>query len=424
MPDVVSAVLDSGLRVLVARRPSVPLVDLRLRVPFAGDESDHPAAAELFTATLLAGTGRRDRVAIDDELALVGADLSVSVDPERLLVAGSALADGLPAVLEVLADVLTGATHPEAEVARERERLIERITVARAQPRTIAREALQRRRFDDHPIAREMPTVEQVAAVGVDRVRALQSTALVPRGATLTLVGDLDPAAAIGNVERLLGGWTGEVPARVLGPPPPVEAGDLLLVHRPGSVQSQLRLTAPALPRDDPRYAAVQLANLVFGGYFSSRWMENVREDKGYTYGAHSGIEFIPGGALLGVETDVASDVTAAALLETRYELGRLSAVPPSAEEVEAARRYAVGSLLISLDSQGGLASTLSALAAVGLDVEWLRMHPARLEAVTVDEVAAAALEFFAPTAFTGVIVGDVDVIGARVRALGAVAGP
>jgi zinc protease len=162
----------------------------------------------------------------------------------------------------------------------------------------------------------------------------------------------------------------------------------------------------------------------VFGGYFSSRWMENVREDKGYTYGAHSGIEFIPGGALLGVETDVASDVTAAALLETRYELGRLSAVPPSAEEVEAARRYAVGSLLISLDSQGGLASTLTALAAVGLDVDWLRTHPARLEAVTVDDVAAAALEFFAPTAFTGVVVGDVDVIGAGVRALGGIAGP
>jgi zinc protease len=195
-------------------------------------------------------------------------------------------------------------------------------------------------------------------------------------------------------------------------------------VHRPGSVQSQLRLSAPALPRDDPRYAPLQLANLVFGGYFSSRWMENVREDKGYTYGAHSGVEFVPGGAVLGVETDVASDVTAAALLETRYELGRLGAVPPTAAEVDAARAYAVGSLLISLDNQGGLASTLAALAADGLGVEWLRGHPARLEAVTVEQVAEAALEFFAPSAFTGVLVGDADVIGAGVRALGGVTGP
>jgi zinc protease len=203
-----------------------------------------------------------------------------------------------------------------------------------------------------------------------------------------------------------------------------VVASNLELVPRAGSVQSQLRLSAPALPRLDGRYAALQLANLVFGGYFSSRWMENVREDKGYTYGAHSGIEFVPGGAVLGVETDVASDVTAAALLETRYELGRLTAVPPTEAEVDAARAYAVGSLLISLDNQGGLASTLSALAADGLGIEWLRAHPGRLESVTVDQVAEAALEFFAPSAFTGVVVGDADVIGAGVRALGGITGP
>jgi predicted Zn-dependent peptidase len=219
-------------------------------------------------------------------------------------------------------------------------------------------------------------------------------------------------------------GWTGSHPARVLSPPPPVSPSNVELVSRAGSVQSQLRLSAAAVGRLDARYAALQLANLVFGGYFSSRWMENVREDKGYTYGAHSGTEFVPGGAVLSVETDVASDVTAAALLETRYELGRMTAVPPTAAEIDAARRYAVGSLLISLDSQGGYASTISTLAADGVPVGWLRDHPARLEAVTTDEVAAAALEFFAPTAFTGVIVGDVDVIGAGVRALGAVAGP
>ena len=125
---------------------------------------------------------------------------------------------------------------------------------------------------------------------------------------------------------------------------------------------------------------------------------------------------------MLSVETDVASDVTAAALLETRYELGRLTAVPPTPEEIDAARAYATGSLLISLDNQGGLASTISALAADGLGVEWLRAHPARLETVTVDQVAAAALRYFAPTAFTGVIVCDADVIGTGVRALGGIA--
>jgi zinc protease len=430
LPDVVDRVLGSGLRVQAVHRPSVPMVELRLRVPFADPAPDaaaspgHPAVAELLSSTLLTGTAARDRVTIDDELAAVGADLGVSVDPERFVVGGSGLADGLDQLLAVLGDVLTGATHPDAEVARERERLVDRITVARSQPRSIAREALQKHRFGDHPITREMPRAEDVAAVTAEQVRALQAEALVPRGAILTLVGDIDPEAAIARVERSLGGWAAGGAARELAAPPPLTPGDLLLVHRPGSVQSQLRLTAPALPRHDPRYQALQIANLVFGGYFSSRWMENIREDKGYTYGAHSGPEFVPGGAVLGVETDVASDVTAAALLETRYELGRMTVSPPTAEEVEAARAYATGSLLISLDTQGGLASTLSALAAEGLDVDWLRAAPQRLQAVTVEQVAEAAREFFAPTRFTGVVVGDVDAIGPGVRALGGVSGP
>lgn len=428
LPDVEQAVLGTGLRVLAARRPSVPMVEIRLRIPFAAADEEsapgHSAAAELLSSTLLTGTAGRDRVTIDDQLAAVGAELGVVVDPERLGIGGSALADGLPTVLEVLADVLTGAVYPDADVARERSRLVERISVARAQPSTIAREALQRRRFGDHPITRELPTGAAVAEVTAEELRRLHTEGVVPAGSVLTLVGDLDPATAIGHVEKLLGGWDAAGAARELSPPPPLRPGDLELVHRPGSVQSQLRLSAPALRREDPRYAALQLANLVFGGYFSSRWMENIREDKGYTYGAHSGVEFVPGGAVLDVQTDVASAVTAAALLETRYELGKLTAVPPTAAEVDAARRYAVGSLLISLDSQGGFASTISALAADGLGVDWLREHPARLEAATTDEVAAAALDFFAPTAFTGVVVGDADVVGRGVRALGGVTGP
>jgi zinc protease len=421
LPDVTDTVLPNGLRVLAAHRPGIPMVELRLRVPFAGDAPEHPAVAELLAETLLTGTATRDRVTIDDELAAVGADLGVAVDPERLIVSGSGLAAGLPDVLGVLADVLTAATHPDAEVARERDRLVERITMARAQPRTIAREALQRKRFGDHPITREMPTEAAVTAVTAEEVRALQSASLVPRGSILTLVGDVDPVAAIADVEKLLQGWTADRAARELTPPPPITASDLELVHRPGSVQSQLRLTAPGVGRGHSAYAALQLANLVFGGYFSSRWMENIREDKGYTYGAHSGVEFVPGGGVLGLETDVASDVTAAALLETRYELGRLVAVPPTAAEVDAARAYAIGSLAISLDSQGGLASSIAALAADDLTLDWLGSHPARLAAVTVEEVAAVALRFFAPTAVTGVIVGDADVIGPGVRALGGV---
>jgi zinc protease len=193
----------------------------------------------------------------------------------------------------------------------------------------------------------------------------------------------------------------------------------VLFVPRPGAVQSQLRLSAQAVPRTDSRYAALQLANLAYGGFFSSRLVENIREDKGYTYHARSSLEFTPSGATLLVDADTASDVTAPALLEMRYELGRIGAVPPNETEVDTVRRYAIGSLLIATASQTGLASQLAGLASLGLNADWLVEHPARLAAVTSEEIAEAALEFFAPTRFTGVVVGD----AAQLRALRALGG-
>jgi predicted Zn-dependent peptidase len=421
MPANVDTVLDDGLRVIAVRRPGVPLVELRLRVPLAGTHRTHPARAELVASTLLAGTVRRNRAEVDMDLARVGGDLGASVDPERLTVSGNALAGGLDVLLEVMTDALTAATHSTAEVRLEKERLSAHLAMALSQPRTIARLALQRRRYGDHPVTRELPEIADVAEVTPAAVRALHRRAVVPRGSVLVLVGDLSPARTVDAVAAALDGWRSDRVAAELPPLPALRGGDVELVHRAGAVQSQLRLSAEALPRTDPRYPALQLANLVFGGYFSARLPENIREDKGYTYGAHSYVEFNPHGATLVVDTDTATDVTAAALHETRYELGRLVVVPPDEDELESARRYAVGSLSISMASQSGLASTLLALAAVGLDLDWLRAHPARLAAVTRDDVAAAATEFFAPAAFTGVVVGDAERLAGPLAALGGV---
>jgi predicted Zn-dependent peptidase len=117
----------------------------------------------------------------------------------------------------------------------------------------------------------------------------------------------------------------------------------------------------------------------------------------------------------------VASEVTAPALLETRYELARLGLVPPTESEVETVRQYAIGALLTSTASQAGLASQLVAVGSVGLDAEYLRNHPGRLAAVTREQVAEAALEFFAPDRFTGVVVGDAEALAPGLRVVGGV---
>jgi predicted Zn-dependent peptidase len=285
----------------------------------------------------------------------------------------------------------------------------------------IAREALQRRRYGNHPFAREWPLPDDVAAVTPAAVRALHRRSVVPGGAVLVLVGDIVPARVVESVASVLAGWHSDHPAVGLAPLPPLTPADVLLVHRHGAVQSQLRLSAQAVPRDDERYPALQLANLVFGGYFSSRWVENIREDKGYTYSAHSGLEFTSSGATLLADADTASEVTAAALLETRYELGRMAVSPPDEAEVDNARQYAIGSLTINSASQRGLAGQLVTLTSLGLDLDWLLNHAARLRAVTAGQVAEVAAHFFAPSRFTGVVVGDAKRLADPLAALGGV---
>ncbi|WP_229674454.1 M16 family metallopeptidase [Nakamurella endophytica] len=423
-PTLRQEVLGSGLTVVAVRKPGVPLVEVRLRVPFGGRSPEHAARAEVLAATVLLGTGTRSRSQVDAELAAVGGHLDARVDPQRLLLTGSVLSSGLPVLLDVLADSLTDPRYGREDVAGERDRIGEHLAMAASQPSVVAREKLQQLRFGDHPAALDNPDAGLVAAVTPAVVRNLHRRAVLPAGSVLVLVGDLRPADAVRRVADALGGWTPAGPARTLAVPPAVTGGPVHAFHRDGAVQSQVRLTAAAVDRTHEDYPAVQLANLVYGGYFSSRLVENIREDKGYTYSAHSSLEFWPGRAAVTIGFDTATASTAAALLEARYELGRLALVPPKDAEVEAARQYALGTLATSLSTQAGYASTLSALLGFGLEPGWLQRHAARLAAVTPGEVARAAATVFAPSAATGVVVGDLQAVGAQLSALGDVVLP
>ncbi len=272
--------------------------------------------------------------------------------------------------------------------------------------------------YGDHPYGLDLPTAEAVQDVRPRHLRALHEARIAPAGSVLTLVGDLSPRRATDLVARTLAGWTA-VSKGMPTPPAPEQVGrPALLIDRPGAVQTTLRFGGAAPSRNDPRFAAATLANLVFGGYFSSRWVANIREDKGYTYSPHSGIDHPPAGSRLTAGADVATGVTAPALLESLYELGRVATLPVTQAELDLARRYAIGTLALSTASQAGLAGLISQLSGSGLGVEWLRDHPKALEAVTVDDVLEAGARWFAPSVLTPVFVGDTAVVGDSLRTL------
>ena len=414
-------VLDNGLRVIAVRKPGIPIVEVRLRLPFLSAKAKHPAQAMVLAETLLTGAAGRGRSDLAAAIQGLGGDLHASVDADRLVVSGNVLATNLRKLLDVVGDLATEPSFAADEVATERDRLVEKLTIMRARPSVVAAEALATRMWGAHPYAVDLARPEDVAAVTPAQLRALHGSLVRPAAGVLVLVGDLPPGRMIAAAEAALTRWTGKATKPRVPPLPEAPRGALLVVDRRGSVQSSFRFGGAALPRTDAGYPALQLANLVFGGYFTSRWTENLREDKGYTYGPHSRIDHHVLGSSLTLSVEVATPVTAPAYLETLYELGRLATLPVTETEVASVQQYAIGSLALSTATQAGLASTLSALAAFGLGLDWITAHPARLLAVTIDEIAEAAARFFAPSALTSVVVGDAEAIAGPLAALGPV---
>jgi zinc protease len=410
--------LDTGLKVVAIEHRGVPLVQLRLWVPFAGSDEAEAARSSLLATTMVAGTEHLEDAGLAAALQHMGGTLSVGADPDRLLIRGEALATRLPDLLELLADVLTSATYPEHEVEGERERIVEELKLAWSYPTVLGQYALLRRIFGSHPYTQEIPEAEPIVGTSVAYLRRLHAERVLPQGSTLVLVGDVPADQAVALADSALSRWnrlgtTPRVPAL-----PEIEPGPTVLVNRPGSVQSSIWVGGYGLPRSDPSYPALQVANIVFGGNFASRLVRNLREDKGYTYVPESAFLHFATGSILQLHVDVANDVTAPAILEIAYEVGRMATLLVARDELEHARDYAIGALALQTATQAGLVDEVVELETSGLEAEWLQELPRRLAEVTAEQVLEQAARFFAPSRMVTVIVGDAEQIAGPVSRL------
>jgi len=421
LPAVGDRTLPNGLRVLVARRPGIPRFEARLVVPIARADGGDGARMRVLTETVLSGTPRYSSKEIAEELQGMGGALGSYADAEQLIIGGSSLSLDRRPFLSLFGHVLREATFPPSEVAIERERIVQEIALLRAQPSVVANDALVGRLYGRHPYGRGTPEPESVARVQPAALRKLHAARVRPAGSLLVLAGDLEVDATMAAAAEAFGPWEAgggqsDLPAPQITTPP-----SFLVVDRPGAVQTNVRLGGPALARTDPDYPALALAVTVYSGYFTSRLNDNIREQKGYTYGAHSRIEHRRMASQITVSADVGREVTAAALVEVFYELGRMVSLPVSQAELDAARRYVQGTLAMGIQTQSGLTSYLGSLVAAGLPVSYLREYPAALERVGVNDVLAAAHRYLGPSQLTTVLVGDAATVVPAVEPLGPV---
>ncbi len=423
VPTIYEDTLGGVVPALAVRRRGVPLAQVRLLFTVGAAQVAKGADATVLAESLLAGTDRYDRQELAGAVERLGGRLWANHDDDSFVLGGSVLAANTGPLLEIVADVLSGAAYRADDVRTDRERIANEIVIALSQPDIVADEALRRRMYGRHPYGGRLPRPGALRRVSASALRALHPLLLNPGAARLVIVGDVEPRRALAMAAETLGPWLESRHDATEGVPPlpQVQGGPILLVPRPGSVQSNLRLGRSAPTRSDPDWPAAVLANLAFGGLFASRLVENLRERHGYTYSPGSSFRHGRAGSALVISADVGVDVTAAALLETRYELGRIAVEGIADEEVEAARRYAIGTFTFLTATQSGLADTLATLTLAGIGPGYLGSYPASLHRTTRAEVEAAARHLLSPTGFATVVVGDVDEVGGGLAAVDAV---
>lgn len=415
--------LGGWLRTVAVRRATVPMVEVRLALPLAAPLLERRAELAVLDETFLAGTAALDRSALSTAVQALGGQLTLDISVDRAQLRASALAAHLGELLGLLAELLVHAAYVDDAVRADRRRVAEEVVLLRSDPGVIAGEALDHRQYRRHPYRYRWPTATAVRRVQPDALRALHHGVLTRRAGVLVVVGDLAPEEMLGQAEEALGPWLAAAgaaaPPELLEPAAAPAPGALVLVHRDGALQSNIRLAGVAPTRRDPRWPAATLANLCFGGLFSSRLVENLRERRGYTYSPRSSIEHRLAGSRLVVTLDVATEVTAPALVEVAYELGRAVTTGFSPSEVDDARRYALGSLTLATASQHGLAEQLVDWLLDGLGPEQLEVFGEALRTCSAEDVAAAGAELLAPAGLVTVVVGDVGATEASLLRLG-----
>jgi predicted Zn-dependent peptidase len=425
-PAIVRTELDNGLTVLVADLPGRPLTSASIVLTTgAVDEPEAEGGAAVLAARALTeGTERYDAVALIEATERLGASLHADSGWDATSISVDVPTTRLRPALELLAEVLLRPTFPSAEVERLRDERLNDLLQAQADPRRRADEAFIDTIYSpDSPYHRPSGgTRETVETLDTDVLRRAYARAVDPSRATLVIGGDLGGQDAVAMARDLLGSWVAsgsvDAPSHIVDSAA-TTARRIRVVHRPGAVQTEIRIGHPGLPRRVPDFHAVSVMSAILGGLFNSRLNMQLREAKGYTYGASAGFDMRRGAGPFSARAAVNTEVTVPAVLDTLAELERMRDRPVEASELAAARDFLVGVFPLRFETPGAVVGALAGLAVHDLPVDELIGYRGRIEAVDIDAVAAAARSHLQLDRAAIVLVGDADAFGPALEAAG-----
>jgi zinc protease len=438
-PAFERTVLASGLQVLAVHVAGRPLVSANLVFRRgAGDEPRDLAGATVLAARAMTeGTERYPGVELIEAAERLGATLHVEATWDAFVAAVEVAAPRLEAALELLAELVQRPTFPAQEVARLRDERLNDLMQVMADPRRRVEQAFAATIYaPESPYSRPAGGDEEsVAGLSSDALRTVHGSILAPDQAALVVGGDLTGIALPKLAEQVFGSLaSGRGSASVADAPgstprpagvsapaatSALEGPIVRFYHRPGSVQTELRIGHVGLPRRIPDFHAVGVMAAILGGLFNSRLQMNLREEKGYTYGVGAGFDMRRGAGPFAVRTAVQTPSTVPAILETMSELRRIRETKVTDAELAAARDYLVGVFPLRFETPGAVVGALGGIFVHDLPDDELARYRDATEAVTVADVQDAARDHIDLDRIAVVAVGDADAIGAELASAG-----
>ena len=419
--------LSNGLNVLFVSKPGLPMVaaGLLLKAGAMTDPSGRPGLANMTAAMVPEGTKSRSSQQISDEMEFLGSHLESEASREHVIVSAESLTSHWPDVLEIMADVVKNPTFPQRELDRLRKELQSDLKRVADDPVTIARRASRALVYGPkskygHP---HDGTEESVEGLTRSEIVGHFKDRYGPDDATLVVVGDVSQHEMIEVVETHLGDWKQPVTQRKdeadneeghSGPT------TIFLADKPGAAQSVIRAGHLTIPRSDTDYYALTMLNYVFGSQPTARLFMNLRQDKGYSYGYYSMIDWVAGLSMLFAGGAVATAVTKESVVETLKEFADIrGARPVTRNEFSAARDGMLKGFPSQFETQGQILGRLSSLAIFDLPDDYYSNYIANLAAVTLEEVHRIGAKRIDDDRLVVLVVGDRKEIEPGLKELG-----
>jgi len=398
--------LANGLKVFVVKNNKLPRVSFTLvfeRDPIL--EGDKAGLSTFVGDMMMGGTKNRTKDQLDQEIDFIGASIGASATS----VSASSLKKHQGKVLELMADVLFNPVFPEAELDKLKKQSLTGLATTKDDPQAISNRLSRAVLFGkNHPYG-ESQTEQTTKNITLQDIKTYYQTYFKPNIAYLAIVGDMDKAEAQKVVNQYFGAWKkGEVLTYKY--PMPVRAAKqaVALVDRSSSVQSVIDVTQPvAMKIGDPDYISSRLLNQILGGGSASRLFMNLREDKGFTYGAYSSIDADKLVGTISASASVRSEVTDSAVYEFVYEIKNLVEKGVTQEELDKAKAELAGSFGRSLEQPGTVATFALNTARYNLPKDYYATYLQKLNAYTVGDINATAKRLIEPDKFIITTVGN-----------------